>query len=232
MSRLVTTADKYNRPMQSRVRTRLESLLGSLEHGERLPSERALAVEFGVSRRELRNAFAVLETEGHVWREVGRGTFKGRHPLEQSGGFETLKRLTNPMEVMEARLVIEPELARLATVRATTDDLERLSDLVRKARAFRDFESYSKWDSRFHKGIAEATKHQLFITLYNAVDALRGELAWGSLQRRARTPEWLERASAEHEEICAALIDRDSDAAAESMRQHLKAVYAVLVDRD
>lgn len=216
--------------MQDRLRTRLEGLLDGLDDGARLPSERDLVAELGVSRRDVRKAFAALESEGHIWREIGRGTFKGRHPLKHSGGFATLKRHTNPVEVMEARLVIEPELVRLAAVRATVEDLERLHELVRKARGFHDFETFSKWDSRFHKGIAEATRHQLFITLYDSIDTLRNELAWGSLQRRARTPAWLERASEEHDEICRALVARDSEVAAERMRKHLRAVYSVLVD--
>lgn len=217
---------------QATLRGHLESLIESLENGARLPSERDLVSTLGVSRRDIRNAFADLESEGIVWRQVGKGTFKGPHPLDQPGGLEALKRLTNPLEVMEARLVLEPAIIRLAAVRATAGDLEHLASLVRKARSFRDYETFSKWDSRFHLGVAEATKHRLFISLYSSIDSLRSELSWGSLQRRARTPEWLERASAEHEAICRALIARDPEAAAEMMQKHLKAVYSVLLSNE
>jgi len=209
----------------------LDALLDSLKEGERLPSERSLADTLEVSRRALRNAFVKLEAEGLVWRAVGRGTFKGRYPIEQPGGLAELKRRTSPPEVMEARLLLEPEFARMAAVRATPADLERLSGLVRKMRGLRDYETFSRWDGRFHRGIAEATRHQLFAALYDSVDTLRTELAWGTLQRRVHGPDWLERASIEHAEICEALIARDSNAAEDAMRRHLNAVYNVLTAR-
>jgi len=226
-------ATQHNNPSSKpNVHLELVALLDDLADGERLPSERALAEDLGVSRRDLRKALATLEAGGLVWRGVGRGTFKGRPPLREHLGFENLKHDTNPLEIMEARLVLEPEIARLAAVRASNADLASLNKIVARARRSTDFETFSSWDSRFHQSIAKATRHQLFIALYGVVDNLRAELAWGKLQRRSRTTAWLEQASREHDEICLALSDRDPDGAADLMLQHLRAVYSVLITHD
>lgn len=218
--------------MEDEIRSTLTNLLDSLEIGGRLPSERVLAAQMAVSRRELRRVLSKLESEGAVWRGVGQGTFKGHRPLVKPGGYQDLRLHTSPLEVMEARLVLEPEIARLAAMRATNADLQRLAVIAKKSRKSTDFETFSGWDSRFHSEIASATRHQLFTALFVTVDGLRTELAWGKLQRRSRTDEWLDQARAEHERIVVALSDRDPDAAAEAMRDHLRAVYFVLTKRD
>ncbi len=220
------------RGMEGDVRSQLTTLIDSLEIGGRLPSERALAEQFAVSRRELRRVLAKLESEGAVWRGVGQGTFRGQRPVVNPGGLEELRLRTSPLEVMEVRLVLEPEIARLAAIRATNADLDRLAVISKKLRHSADFETFTAWDSRFHREIAAATRQQLFVALYGTVDGLRTRLAWGKLHRRSRTDEWLDQARSEHDRIVAALADRDPNMAAEAMRDHLRAVYSVLTERD
>ena len=87
--------------------------------GARLPPERQLAEELGVSRGTLRHALADLEAEGLIWRHVGRGTFIGNRPVDTVQDLSEVTRRTNPAGVMEARLSLEPELARLAALHAT-----------------------------------------------------------------------------------------------------------------
>ena len=76
-----------------------------------LPTERDLAVDFGVSRRAIRRALAVLEAEGHIWRRQGKGTFVGPTPPSAAMSFARLSSRTNFSEVMEARIYLEPALA-------------------------------------------------------------------------------------------------------------------------
>lgn len=128
--------------------------------------------------------------------------------------------------------MLEPEIARLAAIRATNADLDRLAVISKKLRHSADFETFTAWDSRFHREIAAATRQQLFVALYGTVDGLRTRLAWGKLHRRSRTDEWLDQARSEHDRIVAALADRDPNMAAEAMRDHLRAVYSVLTERD
>ena len=104
-------------------------LLDERSHLEdrRLPSERALAEQLGVGRRILRRALEVLEAEGHLWRHQGKGTFIGPRPLRGEVSLVELSSRTNPLEVMEARLEIEPGLARLAALRAAVMRSSRVS---------------------------------------------------------------------------------------------------------
>src|SRR3990172_1313730 len=90
-----------------------------LPANSRLPAERELCAVLGVSRGELRKALAVLEEHGELWRHVGKGTFSGSRPVEEPFDIAAIARATNPREVMRARLVIEPLLAREAALNAT-----------------------------------------------------------------------------------------------------------------
>lgn len=82
----------------------------------RLPPERQLCSAIGLSRGQLRKALALLEADGQIWRHVGRGTFIGPRPVINLNDFEFLSNQTSPTEVMEARLALEPQLARLASL--------------------------------------------------------------------------------------------------------------------
>src|SRR5689334_18399594 len=77
----------------------------------RLPPERDLARRFGVQRPALRKALAVLESEGQIWRHVGKGTFVGSRPSVAQGDVTAIARQTNPSEVMGTRVLLEPEVA-------------------------------------------------------------------------------------------------------------------------
>ena len=108
--------------------TQLRALLAQQDYiaGSRLPSERNLCEALGVTRNALRKALATLEAEGQIWRHVGRGTFVGPSNIAVADETKALASQTNPPNVMEARLSMEPELARLAALHATTDDIDQM----------------------------------------------------------------------------------------------------------
>lgn len=121
---------------------RLRGLLLGLDGTGKLPTERALADEFGVGRRAVRRALEVLETEGLIWRRQGSGTYVGqpRDGLDRHVGDILGK--TDFMEVMEVRLRIEPPLAQLAALRAKPADVERLHELVDRIAASADADGH------------------------------------------------------------------------------------------
>src|SRR5262245_35287438 len=94
---------------------------GGYAHGEKLPAERQLAEAFGTSRTTVRRALDQLEEERLVVRQVGSGTFvEFRNPPGKSEVAE----LTSPLELIDARLAMEPYMTRLAVLNATGRDID------------------------------------------------------------------------------------------------------------
>ena len=117
---------------------------------ERLPPERELAVILGLTRNRLRSGLKKLAAEGLVWRHVGKGTFFGRRlfPAATHLQISPLADLTNPREVMEARLSIEPELAKLAAYRAKGSDFTEIDNCMRKMDAVDNWDAFEVWEIR------------------------------------------------------------------------------------
>ena len=112
------------------VLTQLSGFLAaaSLPEDGRLPPERELAERLGVKRAELRRSLAVLEREGQLWRHVGKGTFVGPRPPRLLD-ISDLAQRSSPIQVMRARIALEPELTRLAAINATSAEIAILGEL-------------------------------------------------------------------------------------------------------
>lgn len=215
----------------------LTQLRAYLEHdgrsaGARLPPERQLAEDLGVSRGTLRRALADLEAEGLIWRHVGRGTFVGDRPVDTVQDLTDVTRRTNPAGVMEARLALEPELARLAAVHATPADLDELALCVRESRGSPDWRSYEYWDNRLHRVVAQATANVVLLALFDGLNTVRRTVTWGRLRRFSARPDAGHHSFAEHDRLVAAIAERDAAAAAEAMRGHLRSVRDHLLTVD
>jgi DNA-binding FadR family transcriptional regulator len=208
------------------VLTQLRAYLGHRggTAGERLPPERQLADELGVSRGTLRKALADLEAEGLIWRHVGRGTFVGNRPVEPVQDLTAVMRRTNPAGVMEARLALEPELARLAALHATPADLEELADCLAQGRTAPDWRAYEYWDNRLHRAVATATANIVLLALFDGLNTIRRTVTWGRLRRFPQRPDPTHHSFVEHDRILAAIAERDPAEAAEAMRTHLRSV--------
>ena len=90
-----------------------------------------------------------------------------------------LSKLNNPVDTLEARLAIEPPQARLAALRATRGDIDKLFEAAEASRDAKDPGSYEKADAAFHRRVAAAARNPLLIAIFDAVleIASRGELA-------------------------------------------------------
>ncbi|KAB2911780.1 MAG: FadR family transcriptional regulator [Hyphomicrobiaceae bacterium] len=195
----------------------------------RLPAERDLAEQLGVSRARLRRALAVLEAEGRVWRHVGQGTFVGRRPPVDDEIVTRITRITNPAEVMETRLVIEPKIAALAALRATGEHVGHMESCLRKGAVAEDLKTYELWDVTLHRTIAEAAGNTLLLTLFNAVSAARQGRVWGRLKEATLTDTHRDFYIRQHRDIVASIRDRDAGAAERLMRVHLESVRVDLL---
>jgi DNA-binding FadR family transcriptional regulator len=206
--------------------TRLRAYLAQIEMplDSRLPPERELAETLGVTRAGLRKALSVLEADNQIWRHVGKGTFIGSRPIETMADVAAITRRTNPAEVMRTRLVLEPEVARMAALNATSSHIAEMHTCMQRTRAAQSWRQYEAWDNRLHRVIAESTQNSLLLALLDTLNAVRRAVVWGRLRVDKVKPAPNHHSFDDHEAIVAAIEDRDLNRAAAAMRAHLENV--------
>lgn len=195
---------------------------GEVGDGGQLPTERVLAERFGVGRRALRAALEVLEEEGLIWRQQGKGTFIGQRPDPTGIIAAQMVEAVNGAAVMEARLCIEPELAALCALRATPEDIERMERLNEHLRMSADAGAAELWDGALHRLIAKAAGNPVLLTSFQILDEVRVRDDWQALQARARSPAAIHDTDRDHSAIVLAIKARDPARARAAMVTHLE----------
>jgi DNA-binding FadR family transcriptional regulator len=206
------------------IDAQLRSLLADAVEHERLPPERDLAMRFRVSRAAVRRALGALEAEGCVRRHVGQGTFvlpRGPAPETEPA---SLISVTNPSEVMEVRVALEPRIAALAAMHASARDVADMERILAKSREAPSREAFEEWDSALHEAIARSCRNSLMVTLFGYVNAVRGEVLWGQLKKKSLTRERQNDYCDDHEAVVRAIRDRDMAVAERAMRIHVERV--------
>jgi GntR family transcriptional regulator, transcriptional repressor for pyruvate dehydrogenase complex len=201
--------------------------LGVLEPGMRLPPERDLAEEFGISRSTLRQALTTLVQSGHLVALRGRagGTFVAEEPpLARAASEPPLGK--EARAVLDYRLSVEMGVAVLAAERATAEDLDRLEGLTEEMGASEGarFDDYRRADVRFHIGLAEATRSPRLVAAMTEVQGQMSDL----IQRIAHPDEVLTISNAQHRRLVAALRERDAGPAVTLMRDHCAGTEHIL----
>lgn len=212
----------------ARLRDLLQS--GRFEPGARLPTERTLAEELDVSRRSVRRAFEVLEAEGLVWRRQGSGSFAGSRPAQPHDEVGALVAGTDPMEVMEVRLRLEPQLCQLAALRARPEEVRGMYELIDRIAACTDADGRELWDGALHRKIAQCAGNGLLLVLFDVMNRVRQDPAWQKIRERARTAAHTRPVTHDqHLAIIDAIAARDPVAAGEAMRRHLLTLQESLI---
>ena len=217
-----------------------ESERNGAGNGTRLPTERQLAVDLGVSRAAIRHAMAVLQAEGRVSREVGRGTFlrgpaiagPDAAPVPDSVAArvpDAAPAVTDsddyaPADVMAVRRLFEPSAMSLVVAWATARDFAEMDRCLRGGEQAADHDEFEVWDAALHRSIIAATRSPLLIRLYAEVERARHGRVWGDLKRRSASAARRDEYRRDHEEIVTALQMRDADRATAAMRAHLARV--------
>jgi len=187
----------------------------------RLPPERKLADLLHLPRGKLREALQVLEDEGLIWRRVGMGTFVGGRPRSIRCHPESLGAATTLTEILEARALIEPIVARLCAQRAGRADIvmiEQYSAFANKARTWAEWE---KWDGLLHAAIAEASGNGLLINTIDQLFRIKMHPRWTFRRAAHFDPVLSARYAAEHRAVISCILGRDGDGAEDAMRRHM-----------
>jgi GntR family transcriptional regulator, transcriptional repressor for pyruvate dehydrogenase complex len=199
---------------------------GALVSGDRLPTERLLGLELGVSRTVVREAVARLSAEKWVEARQGSGVYVMTPPPEafQVSAVE-LEDLRDVMRLLELRLAVETEMAGLAAKRRSARDIVNL-----KAKCAAIAESIeaggdgTQADSALHAAIAEATRNHYFIRFTEFLGARLvppRALAIRQGENNERL-KYLDKIQTEHEAIVLAIENGDVHAAREAARNHLE----------
>lgn len=201
---------------------------GEFSVGERLPSVRELEAKFGVSRPTVREALSALELAGTVEVRTGQGAYVKQSP--GAGGPAVLTAEVDvgvsPAEVLEVRLVLEPEAARLAATRATEDEHAELTRVLEALeRTLGKGTLVGAGDFEFHLAVARASGNGMIVEFMHRVGTYLNQALWAQLRERAWTDPDLGRKYLEEDRKTVSHIRaRDGAGAARSMREHLNGV--------
>ncbi len=216
------------------VAHQIEALIlqGVLRSGDRLPGERELAQETGVSRPTVRDAIKKLEDMGILESRHGGGTFVANViGTVFSPQISSLlgSHLNATQDYLEYRREIEAVAARFAAQRATDSDLELLDGLMRRMEAAYkadDFEQEAQVDIEFHSMIGEMAHNLVLLHTLRSCYQLLSEGVFQNRMRLYQTPSGRRNLFEQHQAIYDAIARRDPDAAAQAASDHLDYVIA------
>jgi GntR family transcriptional repressor for pyruvate dehydrogenase complex len=227
-----TSAETIFAPVQSQTafEETLERLgtaikLGLLQPGARLPAERELCRQLGISRSTLRQALTALVQSGHLHATRGRsgGTFVAESPPPAEAPSAAL--LAGWRDACDQRLAVELGVAVLAAERAEPEALAPLDDCVALMdAALEDFPAYRQADVRWHIGLAEAAGSQRLLAAMTEAQGLMTDL----ISYIAHPPELLAWTNQQHAKMLVAVRRGDGDRAMRIMVEHLKGTEHVL----
>ena len=217
------------------VITQIVEIIKSEEwkQGDRMPGEIELAGKFEVSRNCIREALKALGHAGILESKPGLGTFLAKDALRSINTMEMgqfFRDETSLSDIMEARLIIEPQLVKIAAKRATDEDIARLEAAVKRATQAVKNNTYSvQIGLEFHMIVAQIAQNRVLLRLFHSIaDELRVQRGVLILSHMGK--EDLLRELKEHAEILARIKRRDGERAAELLTVHLKTAMRILTE--
>ncbi|MCG8540662.1 MAG: FadR family transcriptional regulator [Clostridia bacterium] len=207
---------------------------GTLKKGDKLPSERELAEQLQVSRTSIREAMRALEIIGLIESKQGEGNFI-REKIE-GRFFEPLSVMfmlnrENPEDILELRMIVEIEAAYLAAKRVNKKDKEELKELLSRMKEATNEKIRAKVDKELHYRIAKITGNYFVVNLLNGISMLMESFIIYAREKILEDIDDNELLIMQHEEICNAIIEGDSDKAARAMRNHLELIVEHMVNK-
>ena len=200
---------------------------GTLKTGDQLPAERDLAETLGVSRTSIREALRALEIIGTIESRQGEGNFISTS-MERNL-FEPLSVMFklhhgSSQDILELRIIIETEAAKLAAKRIEKEDMVILDKLIHDLATAKNENESVAIDKEIHYKIADITGNYLILSVLNAISALMESFI---KEARVRIINWQKERNLllqQHQEICTAIIAKDPEGAAKAMHAHFQTV--------
>nr|WP_283254124.1 FadR/GntR family transcriptional regulator [Ramlibacter paludis] len=199
---------------------------GEFDAGTRLPAERDLARQLGVSRPSVREALIALEVEG--WVEVRTGSGIYVQPQAQRASVARAPAANGsaewgPLQVMQARELVEGEVAALAARHAKKPQLAAMaSALARMREEAESGDGPQGGDEAFHQAIAQACGNEVLVDTVRGYWNARQEPIFSRLGDHFENAASWQAALTEHAAVLAAIRARDAEGARAAMQQHLK----------
>jgi len=206
-------------------------ILKKLQPGDKLPSERELADLLRVSRSSIRDAIRSLELMGMVEPRQGAGTIVREISSDSVANpiAKAIKRKEEMIsELLDFRLMLEPQLAARAATRASLDEITEMEEILeRQEKKLRAGESTVGEDSEFHYAIALASGNSVVLKVLDTLMDLLRDSRERSLQVEGRP----QKSAAGHRRILSAIKRHDSDAAKMAMRRHIEDVQEIVLNK-
>jgi len=200
---------------------------GILKPGEKLPSERKLADLLGVSRASVREAIQALAFSGYL--EVNQG--KGTYILEMATQYDEIVNFFSKFSnysldyLMEARIMLEGEFARLAALNASQEEIDVIEKVFNEIAKSKDLNSFVVKDLEFHLTIAKATHNPFMYGLMKII----GEMLYKETNRIIGKSRYTKENTIETtRDLVQAIKQRDAEKAKELMGEHIKDVKVSL----
>lgn len=198
-------------------------LSGRIAPGEKLPTERDLTARFNIPRNAVRDSLMILEAAGVIERKVGRGTFVSVE-MQPNTLWSSMQPLDcSPVQLIEARLTIEPSMVVVVTKNATGGDLDAIAQWHHHCREAATLDEFHHCDRALHRAIGRATHNNLLVDTMERIDRARDNAEWDKLKgrRHQQRPDRRKAVEQEHGEVVKALLARDADSAHQAMVNHL-----------
>jgi GntR family transcriptional regulator, transcriptional repressor for pyruvate dehydrogenase complex len=200
-------------------------LSGTLEVGDKLPTEKEFCEKLMVGRGTIREAFRILQTSGLVEYKPGRGAFVARTKVPDPSDIIEwfVQNEVELKECIEARTAIEPMSIKLAIARSSDVEIAQLKKIhskFTKAVEENDISGISKYDERFHNQIVAMSKNKLLISINQKVSTVIKTFRSNTFQVQQNAYNAIE----PHSNIMRAVEERDSEAGELYMRKHLQRI--------
>lgn len=202
---------------------------GNCKVGQKLPPERVIAEQMGVSRPSVREAISALQIGGILETRPGDGTYIVRATAKETRTPEILSILEesqSPYEIIQARKAVETGVLRLAIAGATEEDLQKIKqaweEKSKKGRS-EDFEGYTRFGKDFHLAIAQATGNTVIVRIMDSLLDVMHQPLWVSMRKAyyQEDPSRIEEMIAIHTDLVNAILERDTNKAIKALEEDL-----------